>query len=290
VYHSCMTMNAPVITGLRSALLLCILSGCLRGGAAEQMVTVTNARYVDHAANDGDSFWALMNGTTQALRLYFVDAPESSVSALTVRRIREQMRYFGHSNAAQTVTCGLRAAAFARQQLAQPFTVQTVYASALGSTAGGRIYAFVTSADGQDVGELLVRKGLARAYGVGRATPDKVARDERTAQLQDLELAAALKRAGVWHGADADRIAAMRAAARQEARELQDIQASMQTNGSCINLNTAARAELLQLKGVGEKRAAAIITARPYHSVSNLFAVPGLPRALVQEILPRVSL
>ncbi|MCX7005147.1 MAG: helix-hairpin-helix domain-containing protein [bacterium] len=286
-----MTMHVPLPNVLRAALLTCSVAVCLWCGAAEQqMVTVTNVWYVDHAANDGDSFWALMNGTTQALRLYFVDAPESSASALTVRRVREQMRYFGHSNAAQTVMCGQRAAAFTTKQLAQPFTVQTVYASALGSTAGGRIYAFVTCADGRDLGELLVRKGLASARGVGRETPDKIARDERAAQLQDLELAAALKRAGVWHLADADRIAAMRAAERQDVRALQEIQASMRTNVARISLNTAARAELLQLKGIGEKRAAAIIKARPYHSVSNLFAVPGVPRALAQEILPHVSL
>jgi len=253
------------------------------------MSVITNARYVTHSANDGDSFHVALNGSTQAVRLYFVDAPETSASALTLRRVREQMRYFGHSNAAETITFGHRAAASVRHTLRAPFTVHTSFASALGSTDGGRIYAFVTTAHGDDLGALLVRRGLARARGVGRETPDGISREEYSARLQDMELMAAMTRAGAWVATDPERLVALRAAEREEARELGLIYSDIKTNQPRININTASRNELTQLKGIGEKRADAIIGARPFKTQSDIFRVPGLPRTVANDVLSLVE-
>ncbi len=51
------------------------------------------------------------------VRLYFVDCPEASASSLALRRLREQTRYFGLSNAATAVRFGRTAAAFTRKHL-----------------------------------------------------------------------------------------------------------------------------------------------------------------------------
>lgn len=258
--------------------------------AADTLVVITNARYVANAANDGDSFHAELNGTVRALRLYFVDAPETSASELTLRRVREQMRYFGHTNAAETIAYGSRAAAFTRQQLREPFTVYTTFASALGSTDGGRIYAFVVTARGADLGTLLVRHGLARARGVGRTTPEGVARDEHMARLQDMEFMAAMKRAGAWCATDPERLVTLRAQEREEERALRSITHELAAQRPRININTASRDELTQLKGIGEKRADAIISARPFKTPADVFRVPGLPRSVADELLSQVEL
>ena len=76
--------------------------------------------------------------------------------------------------------------------LSKPFTVHTAYASAMGRSSKGRIYAFITTSDGHDLATLLVKKGYARAYGVGRKNFAGVSRDEISANLKDHELSAML--------------------------------------------------------------------------------------------------
>ncbi len=46
------------------------------------------------------------------------------------------------------------------QLLSRPFTVTTRGTDARGNSAIGRIYAFVTTADGEDLGEEIIRNGL----------------------------------------------------------------------------------------------------------------------------------
>ena len=103
--------------------------------------------------------------------LYFVDCPEiSAKSKLDARRVREQTRYFGLPDALRTVHFGLEAKAFVENTLSKPFTVHTSFASALGGSAKGRVYGFIVTAEGDDLGSLLVKNGLARTYGTTLAS------------------------------------------------------------------------------------------------------------------------
>ncbi len=89
-------------------------------------------------------------------------------------RLAAQRRYFGISefggspkasmDAAKAI--GQSAASETTRLLAKPFIVHTSFADARGGGKHKRIYAFVTTADGNDLAEHLVRLGLARAFGV----------------------------------------------------------------------------------------------------------------------------
>ncbi|MGH8119693.1 MAG: ComEA family DNA-binding protein [Gammaproteobacteria bacterium] len=56
--------------------------------------------------------------------------------------------------------------------------------------------------------------------------------------------------------------------------------------GEAVNINTADKAALMLIKGVGEKRAEAIITWReqhgPFKSVDELASVSGIGPAIVE--------
>ena len=146
---------------------------------------------VNNPDNDGDSFHVNIAGRLLHLRLYYVDCPEiSAKSKSDARRIREQTRYFGLPDATRTVHFGHEAKAFIEKVLSKPFTIYTSYASALGRSAKGRVYGFIKTAEGEDLGSLLVKNGLARTYGVGRKTPDGIPRDEMFEKLRDFEIAA----------------------------------------------------------------------------------------------------
>jgi competence protein ComEA len=55
-----------------------------------------------------------------------------------------------------------------------------------------------------------------------------------------------------------------------------------------VNLNSATLEELIALPGVGEKTAAAIIAARPFASIDQLDAVPGIGPVTLEEVRPLV--
>jgi competence protein ComEA len=112
----------------------------------------TNARLINDPANDGDSFLVEANGKSFRIRLYLVDCPETSASFRSgAERVREQTRYFGLSDAARAIHFGNKAKAFTEHALLKPFIVHTAFASALGSSPNGRVYAFITTADGKDL-------------------------------------------------------------------------------------------------------------------------------------------
>ena len=63
-----------------------------------------------------------------------------------------------------------QATTFTSTALSRPFTITTPWSSALGRSAIGRIYCIITTDRGDDLGELLVRAGLARIHGTPPAT------------------------------------------------------------------------------------------------------------------------
>ena len=140
---------------------------------------------------DGDSFRTrLPDGRLETFRLYFVDTTESRASG---HRSDEQAAYFGLTRA-QAVQLGEEAKKFTAKVLEKPFTVHTRWRSLFGIRSLG----MVTTSTGEDLGELLVKKGLARVSGVRTPLPD--GRDSRTylAHLAELEAAAKRDRLGGW--------------------------------------------------------------------------------------------
>jgi hypothetical protein len=146
-------MNGFIKLLIRSLFLTAILmfGGILPSYAAD-LQRFSNAQLINNPANDGDSFLVGADGKLFHVRLYFVDCPETSISFMSdAQRVREQTRYFGLSDAARTIHFGNEAKTFVERILAKPFTVHTAFASALGRSSKGRVYVFITTADGNDL-------------------------------------------------------------------------------------------------------------------------------------------
>lgn len=250
----------------------------------------TNAKLVNNTANDGDSFLVEAGEKSFRVRLYFVDCPETSASSKSdARRVREQTRYFGLSQATRTIHFGDEAKTFVERILSKPFSVHTAFASALGRSAKGRVYGFITTANGDDLASLLVKNGLARTHGIGRETPNGIPRNEMIARLRDIETSAMLKRTGIWSESDPDRIAEFRAKQRSEDQELKELQSQVNKAKypqGLLDLNTATKKELQTIKGIGPVLAARIIAGRPYKTVDGLIKVKGIGAKTLEKIRP----
>ncbi len=255
---------------------------------AGELQMLPNATLINHPANDGDSFHVDAAGKHLHVRLYFVDCPEiSAYSKVDARRVSEQSRYFGLPSVVQTVHYGNEAKKFVSQTLSKPFTVYTSFANALGRSAKGRVYGFVKTADGDDLASLLVKHGLARTYGVGRQTPDGISRDEMILKLKDIEVAAMLKRNGIWAESDPNLIAALRAEQRREDQKLKEVQNQLKkarTRHQVYDLNTATQEDLESIPGIGSVIASRIISGRPYKTLEDLLKVKGMGKKKLKKI------
>lgn len=128
----------------------------------------------DQFTNDGDSFKIRIGGDKNKLmviRLYGVDCMETNAKEDYMQaRLKEQGLYFGvhqkdgiENKFKETLKLGEKATRFVKDKLQKPFTVKTKYVNAMGKQY--RVYGYIITSDGEDLGELLVRKGLARIYG-----------------------------------------------------------------------------------------------------------------------------
>src|SRR5438046_2417499 len=128
---------------------------------SKDWIVLKDCRLIANPANDGDSFHVSAGEKEYLFRLYFVDAPETD--EMVPRRLVDQAKYFGVT-VPQAIEVGQAAKEFTREKLSQPFTIFTHMADAMGSSRIPRVYAFVETKEG-DLGEQLVRNGLARSYG-----------------------------------------------------------------------------------------------------------------------------
>ena len=180
-----------------SVLLLCASSASLSAGGGWKELQSADSKI----SNDGDSFHVDSRGKEYIFRLYFVDAPESDVSIPS--RVKEQAAHFKKS-VSSTVAAGRQAKQVTAQLLSQPFTVLTKFEDAKGRSDLPRYFAFVTTADGKDLGEVLVSRGLARAFGAPAVPAGKTSEDLRS-KYDKLEQAARRGKLGAWGSGDDSR-------------------------------------------------------------------------------------
>ena len=179
------------------ALLFLLVSGQSYAAERRVWVTLTNCHYVATKAGDGDSF-RVRSGTNEFnLRLYYVDAPEATLSY--PERVRLQSEHYGI-----TLDATLKAAAQARTRtqelLREPFVVRTRWASAAGRSRETRYYGIV-EAGGKSLAEVLVSEGLAQTKGVAPNLPSGEKASVYMGRLEDLERDAHQKRVGAWASA-----------------------------------------------------------------------------------------
>lgn len=269
------------------------------GLLATDFTTVEGVRYVPTPWADGDSFRVRFpDGTEHTLRLYGADCVEATVHTDSdARRLRAQRRYFGISNYGNSPqksidlakSLGEAATLQVRAWLETPFTVHTTFADGRGSPRYPRIYAFVSTSEGKDLATLLVQHGLARAFGVYRSTPDGLHRDDYREQVSDAELIAARNGRGIWAYTDWDTLSDERQDQRREELETQMAMGRAPPNQR-LDLNSAAKEELVRIPGMGEVTANAIIESRPFTQIGDLTRVRGIGEKTLENLRPWFTL
>src|SRR5213595_193082 len=168
---------------------------------SQDWIVLENCRLISNPANDGDSFHASAGAREYIFRLYMVDAPE--MDEMNPTRLVEQAKYFAIT-VPQAIEVGLAAKEFTRAKLSEPFTVFTHMSDAMGRSKMERFYAFVQTKAG-DLGEQLVRNGLARNYGFKAVPPGLRSSRLEVEKLQQLEDEAKQEKIGGW-GINAGRL------------------------------------------------------------------------------------
>jgi competence protein ComEA len=295
------------ITRLFLALaLVCAAAVHVDGRESKDWIVLKNCRLISNPANDGDSFHASAGAKEYIFRLYMVDAPETD--EMNPSRLVEQARYFAIT-VPQAIDAGLAAKEFTRTKLSEPFTVFTHMSDAMGHSRLERFYAFVQSKDG-DLGEQLVRNGLARNYGFKAVPPGVKNSRVEVEKLQHFEDAARHEKIGGWGVSagrlsvsapksetfsifDAEKIALphsfpptfRRTSAQPRLRSPAVTIASNEAKKShskeniepgTVDINTATEKELRMVPGIGPVMAARIIAARPFRSADDLKKVIGI--------------
>jgi endonuclease YncB( thermonuclease family) len=285
------------VSALIAIVVLCTATVDLgaRGGSKEWIV-LKDCRLIANPANDGDSFHVSAGDKEYLFRLYFVDAPETD--AMVPGRLVEQAKYFGIT-VPQAIEVGRAAKEFTQEKLSQPFTVFTHMSDAMGSSRLPRVYVFVQTKEG-DLGEQLVRDGLARPYGFKAAPPGLQSSRIEVEKLQQFEDEARQEKLGGW-GVNVGRVNVRPAnlpafnqfVLPDKARPLstpargpEKSYPKEKTPLGQININIATEEELRRVPGIGHVMAARIIAARPFRSADDLKRVSGIGDKRYAQIRP----
>lgn len=284
---------------MKSSLISLLTSGLLTfaGFSAQPLVELRSCKFVPSEWADGDSFEIeTTDGVRQTIRLYGADCIEWHVNDKSdATRLAEQRHFFGISDFGGSAkssidaakSTGHSAALETARALSKPFTVHTAYADARGDGRHKRVYAFVTTAEGEDLAGRLVKMGLARAFGVYRETPSGKSAKDYQELLRDVELVAAKSGTGVWAKTNWERLSAERQEQRKADAELELAAGHGKAPGNLkLDPNTAARDELMKIPGIGEVTANRIIEGRPYKILSDLLGVEGLGAKTLEKLKP----
>jgi competence ComEA-like helix-hairpin-helix protein len=301
--------------GLLALTIACAAPVDVGGRESKDWIVLENCRLISNPANDGDSFHASAGTSEYIFRLYMVDAPETD--ALTPGRLVEQAKYFAIT-VPQAIEVGRAAKEFTREKLSEPFTVFTRMSDAMGQSRLERFYAFVQTKDG-DLGEQLVRNGLARNYGFKAVPPGLRNSRSELEKIQQFEDEARQEKIGGW-GVDAGRlnvhaqkpptfsVFVAEKATRPRSLPLAHTPSATPTFRPSstavgpvdvkkshaketielgrIDINTATEKELKMIPGVGPVMASRIIAARPFRSADDLKKVNGIGDKKYAKIRP----
>lgn len=283
---------------------------------SKDWTVLENCRLIVNPANDGDSFHVSAGTNEYIFRLYLVDAPETD--EMTPGRLVAQAKYFGIT-VPQAIEVGRAAKEFTREKLSAPFTVFTRMSDAMGQSRLERFYAFVQTKEG-DLGEQLVRNGLARNYGFKAVPPGLRNSRVEMEKLQQLENQARQEKIGGW-GVNIVRLNAPAGGpgpfshfgSNQKPPGLGTPAASPSFSSTPrppaqtapggtpnpnkshpkantplgeIDINTATEKELTTVPGIGHVMAARIIAARPFRSADDLRRVSGIGDKKYAQVRP----
>ena len=283
---------------------------------SKDWIVLKECRLIPNPANDGDSFHVSAGKKEYLFRLYLVDTPETD--EMTPRRLVDQAKYF-QITVPEAIEVGRAAKDFTREKLSRPFTVFTHMSDAMGQSRLERFYAFIETNEG-DLGEQLMRNGLARSYGFKAPPPGLTSSRIEVAKLQQLEDEAKRDQIGAW-GVNAGRlntrartpsvfssfVADARTPSRLSPADSPGVfpltakrsasitRSSVATNGSHakakiplgnIDINTATEKELTTVPGIGHVMAARIIAARPFRNADDLKKVSGIGEKKYAQLRP----
>src|SRR6266508_3011300 len=304
--------------GLLALAIVCMAAVDVGARESKGWIVLKNCRLISNPANDGDSFHASAGAREYIFRLYMVDAPETD--AMNPARLVEQAKYFAIT-VPQAIEVGQAAKEFTREKLSEPFTVFTRMSDAMGHSKLERFYAFVQTKDG-DLGEQLVRNGLARNYGFKAVPPGLRNSRLEVEKLQQFEDEAKQEEIGGW-GVNAGQLNAHAQkpapfsvfVAEKNARartlplantfprtsatptfrpsattvgpvEAKKPHAKEEIEPGQIDINTATEKELKMIPGIGAVIAGRIIAARPFRSADDLKKVNGIGEKKYAKIRP----
>jgi DNA uptake protein ComE-like DNA-binding protein len=260
--------------------------------AREEWIKLEDCQLIPNPGNDGDSFHVRANDKEYIFRLYLVDAPETD--AANPARLIEQAKHFGIS-VPQVIEVGEAAKAYAGEKLAEPFTVVTHMANAMGRSNIERFYAFVQTKDG-DLGEQLIANGLARIHGISATPPGASSSAAERQRLEQLEDEAKRRKVGGW-GMSRQPLNVTSATPQPfvngspsispaPAAPILSTSKNERLFPAKFDINTATEKELRLIPGIGPVMAARIIAARPFRSADDLKKVTGIGDKKYAQIRP----